>query len=58
MGTWDDRLVEAYNRYLVSSARFEGMIEAHRILKGGDGDEADRLLWSMAAEIAREADGE
>lgn len=45
-----------YDKWLIAAARFEGVIEAHRILKNGKGDEADELLWKMAAEIAAEVD--
>ena len=44
------------HRWLIAAARFEGSIEAHRILKGGEGDDADLLLCKMFDEIRREAD--
>jgi hypothetical protein len=43
-------------RWLKAAARFEGSIEAHRILKGGQGDEHDLLLWKMFDDIRAEAD--
>ena len=44
------------HRWLIAAARFEGSIEAHRILKGGEGDEYDMLLWRMFDEIRGEVD--
>ena len=43
-------------KWLNAAARFEGLIEAHRILKDGVGDETDELLWRLADEVIREVD--
>jgi hypothetical protein len=43
-------------KWLLAAARLEGVIEAHRILKGGDGDEADAILWRLFDEIVEEVD--
>jgi hypothetical protein len=51
-----ERLVRG--RYLTVAARLEGLIEAHRILKGDGGDEFDRHLWRMTAETLREVYGD
>ena len=58
MGTWEDYLTARYDRYMMLSARLQGVIEAHKILKGGSGDFADELLWNMTVDIIRGADGE
>ena len=44
--------------YLSLSARLEGVIEAHRILKEGTAkeDEHDRLLWQIADGLVKEAE--
>ena len=44
--------------YLSLSARLEGVIEAHRILKEGTvkEDEHDRLLWQLVETLVKEAD--
>ncbi len=47
-----ERLVS--DRWLTAAAKFEGIIEAHRILKGGEGDEFDLLLWRLFDEIVYE----
>ena len=44
------------HKWLIAAARFEGSIEAHRILKNGVGDEYDRLLWRMFDDIRGEVD--
>jgi hypothetical protein len=51
-----ERLVR--ERYLKVAGRLEGLIEAHRILKGDGGDEFDRHLWRMTAETLREVYGD
>jgi hypothetical protein len=51
-----ERLVR--ERYLLVAARLEGLIEAHRILKGDDGDEFDRNLWRMTDETLEEVYGD
>ena len=43
-----ERLVR--ERYLTVAARLEGLIEAHRMMKGDDADAADRLLWRLTAD--------
>jgi hypothetical protein len=43
-------------RWLKLAAQLEGLIEAHKILKGGDGDVYDEQLWRLAEEVSREAD--
>jgi hypothetical protein len=43
-------------RWLKLAAQLEGLIEAHRILKGDDGDVYDRQLWRLAEEASKEAD--
>ena len=45
-------------RWLRLAARLEGLIEAHRVLKGDDGDEFDQLLWRLADETVKEANDE
>ncbi len=47
-----ERLVS--DRWLTAAAKFEGIIEAHRILKGGEGDEFDLLLWRLFDKIVYE----
>jgi hypothetical protein len=54
MSEWMDGYAHV-ERWLKLAARLEGLIDAHKILKGGDGDEFDRLLWSMAGEMIAEA---
>jgi hypothetical protein len=44
------------NRWLTFAAKLEGLIEAHKILKGDDADEHDELLWRLAEEASKEAD--
>jgi len=51
-----ERLVR--ERYLTVAARLEGLIEAHRIMKGDDADYSDRLLWRLTAETLAEAYGD
>ena len=51
-----ERLVR--ERYLTVAARLEGLIEAHRILKGDDADDADLLLWRLTAETLDEEYGD
>jgi hypothetical protein len=51
-----DRLVR--EKWLIAAARFQGVIEAHRIMKGGDGDEYDAILWRLFDEFVAEVDGE
>jgi hypothetical protein len=55
MSTWENYLTGRYNHYMMVAARLEGVIDAHRILKGEDGDTYDRLLWDMTATVLREA---
>jgi hypothetical protein len=43
-------------KWLTAAAKFEGIIDAHRILKGGEGDEFDLLLWRLFDEIVAEVD--
>jgi hypothetical protein len=50
-----ERLVR--ERYLNVAARLEGLIEAHEILKGGEGDDADMLLWRLTKEVLAEEYG-
>ena len=45
-------------RWLRLAARLEGLIDAHRVLKGDDGDEFDQLLWRLADETVKEAEDE
>ena len=45
-------------RYLTAAGRLEGLIEAHRILKGDDGDEFDRNLWRLTEEVLAEVYGD
>ena len=45
-------------RWLRLAAQLEGLIEAHRILKGGSGDVYDENLWKMAAQVVKEAEDE
>jgi len=51
-----ERLVR--ERYLTVAARLEGLIEAHRILKGDGGDEFDLNLWRMTDETLEEVYGD
>jgi hypothetical protein len=51
-----ERLVR--ERYLTAAARLEGLIAAHRILKGDDGDESDRQLWRLTDETIAEVYGD
>jgi len=51
-----ERLVR--ERYLKVAGRLEGLIDAHRILKGGKGDEVDQQLWRMVDETLREVYGD
>mgnify|MGYP001087871222 CR=1 FL=1 len=51
-----ERLVR--ERYLTAAGRLEGLIDAHRILKGDDGDEFDRQLWRLTDETIREVYGD
>jgi len=51
-----ERLVR--ERYLTAAGRLEGLIEAHRILKGEDGDEFDIVLWEMTDEVLAEVYGD
>jgi hypothetical protein len=43
-------------RWLRLAAQLEGLIEAHKILKGDGGDVYDKNLWDAAADAVREAD--
>jgi hypothetical protein len=52
--TMSERLVS--ERWLTAAAKFEGIIEAHRIVKRGEGDEFDLLLWRLFDEIVAEVD--
>jgi hypothetical protein len=54
--TMSERLVR--ERYLTVAARLEGLIAAHRILKGDDGDEFDRQLWRLTDETIAEVYGD
>ena len=47
---------EHHRRWLSLAAKLEGLIEAHKILKGDDADEHDLLLYRLAAEMSKEAD--
>jgi ABC-type transport system involved in Fe-S cluster assembly fused permease/ATPase subunit len=38
-------------KYMIIAARLEGVVEAHKILKAGNGDVYDELLWRMTDEI-------
>jgi hypothetical protein len=51
-----ERLVRA--QYLIAAGRLEGLIDAHRILKGDDGDEFDQQLWRLTDETIREVYGD
>ena len=55
MSEWMEGYKHA-DRWLKGFARLEGALEAHRILKEGQADEYDRLLWSMADEIIKEVE--
>ena len=43
-------------RWLRLAARLEGLIEAHRVLKGDDADEHDLLLYRLTAQASKEAE--
>jgi hypothetical protein len=43
-------------KYMIVAARLEGVVEAHKILKAGNGDVYDELLWRMTGEILSESD--
>lgn len=45
-------------KWLRHSARLEGMLEAHKVLKGDRADDIDRLLWRMTDEMIAEVDHE
>ena len=45
-------------KWMFLAARLEGMLEAHKILKGDGADDYDRLLWRMSDEIIAEANDE
>ena len=47
---------EHHRRWLMLAARLEGIIEAHKILKGDDADAHDLLLYRLADEASKEAD--
>jgi hypothetical protein len=47
---------EYYDKWLIAAARYEGVIEAHRIMKQNAGDPYDDILWNMATEIQKELD--
>ena len=55
MSDWMDGYMH-HRRWLLLSAKLEGLIEAHRILKGDDTDEHDERLYRLAAEASKEAD--
>jgi hypothetical protein len=55
MSEWMDGY-QHHRRWLMLAAQLEGMIEAHKILKGDDADEHDELLYRLAAEASQEAD--
>jgi hypothetical protein len=42
-------------RYLMVAARLQGLIEAHRLLKGEDGDVYDENLWRVTEQTLRKA---
>jgi hypothetical protein len=44
------------NRWLTFAAKLEGLIEAHQMLKGDDGDDYDKLLWRLAGEASKEVE--
>ena len=46
------------DRWLRLAGRLEGVIEAHRIMKNGEGDDYDRILWKMAEQVSWEAENE
>ena len=43
-------------RWLTLAARLQGVIEAHRLLKGPDADGYDEMLYRMCAEFSAECD--
>ena len=49
---------ERTRKWMFLAARLEGMLEAHKILKGDKADENDLLLWRMTDEIIAEANDE
>ena len=51
-----ERLVR--ERYLKVAGRLEGLIAAHRIMKGDDADEFDKQLWRLTDETLRDAYGD
>jgi hypothetical protein len=51
-----ERLVR--EQYLIAAARLEGIIDAHRILKGGHGDMFDEQLWRLTDETLKEVYGD
>ncbi len=51
-----ERLVR--EQYLIAAARLEGIIEAHRILKGDEGDMFDEQLWRLTEETLEEVYGD
>ena len=55
MSEWMDGYQHA-QRWLSLAAKLEGVIEAHQILKGDDGDVYDEMLWRVAAGLVKEAD--
>lgn len=42
------------SKWMLHAARLEGMLEAHKVLKGDAADEHDRLLWRMTDEMIAE----
>ena len=49
---------ERTRKWMFLAARLEGMLEAHKVLKGDDADEHDLLLWRMTDEMIAEANDE
>ena len=49
---------ERTRKWMFLAARLEGMLEAHKILKGDKADENDLLLWRMTDEMIAEANDE
>ena len=49
---------ERTRKWMFLAARLEGLLEAHKILKGDTADEHDRLLWRMSGEMIAEANDE
>jgi hypothetical protein len=43
-------------RWLKLAAQLEGLIEAHKVLKAGNGDVFDEQLWRLADDVSKEAD--